>query len=46
MRWAGPAAGGARAKVVDYGRVDGKLITPTEIKELVKREFYYHDWRD
>jgi hypothetical protein len=31
---------------VDYGRVDGKLITPAEIKELVKGEFYYQDWRD
>jgi hypothetical protein len=46
MSWEVQAAVGGRAKVVDYGRVDGKLITPTEIKELVKREFYYHDWRD
>ena len=26
------------------GRVDGKLITPDEIKELVKAEYYYQDW--
>jgi len=46
MSWEVQAAVGGRAKVVDYGRVDGKLITPAEIKELVKREFYYQDWRD
>ena len=46
MSWEVQAAVGGRAKVVDYGRVDGKLITPAEIEELVKREFYYHDWRD
>jgi len=46
MSWEVQAAVAGRAKVVDYGRVDGKLITPAEIKELVKREFYYHDWRD
>jgi len=33
-----------RARVVDFGRVDGKLITPAQIGELVKREFYYQDW--
>ena len=37
----GPGGGAGRAKVVDYGRVDGKLITPDEIEELVKEEFYY-----
>jgi 2-oxoglutarate ferredoxin oxidoreductase subunit alpha len=46
MSWEVQAAVGGRAKVVDYGRVDGKLITPAEIKELVKGEFYYQDWRD
>jgi hypothetical protein len=24
--------------------VDGKLITPAQIEELVKAQFYYHDW--
>jgi 2-oxoglutarate ferredoxin oxidoreductase subunit alpha len=46
MSWEVQAAVGGRARVVDYGRVDGKLITPAEIKELVKGEFYYQDWRD
>ena len=46
MSWEVQAAVGGRAKVVDYGRVDGKLITPAEIKELVKTEFYYHDWEE
>jgi 2-oxoglutarate ferredoxin oxidoreductase subunit alpha len=31
-------------KVVDYGRVDGRLITPAEIEGLLKKEFYYHSW--
>lgn len=44
MSWEVQAAAAGRAKVVDYGRVDGKLITPAEIEDLVKREFYYHDW--
>ncbi len=44
MSWEVQAAVGGRAKVVDYGRVDGKLITPDEIKELVKKEYYYQDW--
>ena len=42
MSWEVQAAAAGRAKVVDHGRVDGKLITPDEIKELVKKEFYYH----
>ncbi len=42
MSWEVQAAVAGRAKVVDYGRVDGKLITPDEIRELVKKEFYYH----
>jgi 2-oxoglutarate ferredoxin oxidoreductase subunit alpha len=42
MSWEVQAAVGGRARVVDYGRVDGKLITPDEIKELVKKEFHYH----
>ena len=46
MSWEVQAAVAGRAKVVDYGRVDGKLITPDEILELVKPEFYYHSWED
>jgi 2-oxoglutarate ferredoxin oxidoreductase subunit alpha len=44
MSWEVQAAVAGRAKVVDFGRVDGKLITPAQIEELVKPEFYYHDW--
>ncbi len=44
MSWEVQAAVAGRAKVVDFGRVDGKLITPPQIEELVKPEFYYHDW--
>ena len=44
MSWEVQAAVAGRAKVVDYGRVDGKLITPAEIQSLVKKEFYYHSW--
>jgi 2-oxoglutarate ferredoxin oxidoreductase subunit alpha len=42
ISWEVQAAVAGRAKVVDHGRVDGKLITPDEIKELVRKEFYYH----
>lgn len=44
MSWEVQAAVAGRAKVVDFGRVDGKLITPAQIEELVKSEFYYHYW--
>jgi 2-oxoglutarate ferredoxin oxidoreductase subunit alpha len=44
IAWEVRAAVAGRAKVVDYGRVDGKLITPGEIEALVKEEFYYHKW--
>jgi 2-oxoglutarate ferredoxin oxidoreductase subunit alpha len=44
IAWEVRAAVAGRAKVVDYGRVDGKLITPAEIEALVKEEFYYHKW--
>jgi len=44
IAWEVRAAVGGRAKVVDYGRVDGKLIAPAEIEALVKEEFYYHAW--
>jgi 2-oxoglutarate ferredoxin oxidoreductase subunit alpha len=46
MSWEVQAAVAGRAKVVDYGRVDGKLITPEEIKELVMREFSDHHWEE
>ena len=44
MSWEVQAAVSGRCRVVDFGRVDGKLITPAQIEELVKAEFYYHDW--
>jgi 2-oxoglutarate ferredoxin oxidoreductase subunit alpha len=44
IAWEVQAAVSGRCKVVDFGRVDGKLITPAQIEELVKAEFYYHDW--
>ena len=46
MSWEVQAAVAGRAKVVDYGRVDGRLITPDEIFELIKPEFPYHKWED
>jgi 2-oxoglutarate ferredoxin oxidoreductase subunit alpha len=42
ISWEVQAAVRGHARVIDYGRVDGKLITPDEIKQLVKNEFYYH----
>jgi 2-oxoglutarate ferredoxin oxidoreductase subunit alpha len=39
MSWEVRAAVGGRAKVVDHGRVDGRLITPEEIQELIMKEF-------
>jgi len=42
MSWEVQAAVRGRAKVVDHGRVDGKLITPAEIQRLVRKEFPYH----
>jgi 2-oxoglutarate/2-oxoacid ferredoxin oxidoreductase subunit alpha len=44
MAWEVQAAVDGRARVVDYGRVDGKLIRPEEIQELIRREFHYHRW--
>jgi 2-oxoglutarate/2-oxoacid ferredoxin oxidoreductase subunit alpha len=46
MSWEVRAAVAGRAQVVDHGRVDGKLITPDEIKALVRHEFPYHHWED
>ena len=36
MSWEVQAAVRGEAEVVDYGRVDGRLITPEEIQELIK----------
>ncbi len=38
MAWEVQAAVAGRAKVVDLGRVDGRLITPAQIEELIDRE--------
>jgi hypothetical protein len=42
MSWEIQAAVAGRAKVVDYGRIDGRLIRPAEIEELIRKEFHYH----
>ena len=44
ISWEVQAAVAGRAKVVDYGRVDGQLITPEEIQALIVKEFHYHRW--
>jgi len=46
MSWEVQAAVGGRAKVVDHGRIDGKLIRPEEIQNLIRREFYYHHFEE
>lgn len=46
MSWEVQAAVGGRAEVVDYGRVDGELITPAEIEGLVKAQFSGRHWED
>jgi len=38
MAWEVQAAVVGRAKVVDFGRVDGRLITPGQIEDLIDRE--------
>ena len=38
MAWEVQAAVAGRARVVDYGRVDGRLIRPDQIEDLVTRE--------
>jgi len=38
MAWEVQAAVAGRAKVVDFGRVDGRLITPGQIEDLIHRE--------
>jgi 2-oxoglutarate ferredoxin oxidoreductase subunit alpha len=42
LSWEVQAAVAGRAKVVDYGRIDGRLIRPAEIQQLIRKEFYYH----
>lgn len=44
IAWEVQAAVRGAAEVVDYGRIDGRLITPEEIQELIKAQFYYHHW--
>lgn len=39
MAWEVQAAVAGRARVVDHGRIDGRVITPEEIMELVRAEF-------
>jgi len=39
MSWEVQAAVQGRARVVDYGRVDGRLIRPDEIDALIREEF-------
>lgn len=38
IAWEVQAASCSEARVVDYGRIDGKLIHPREIRELIERE--------
>ncbi len=38
IAWEVQAASCSEARVVDYGRIDGKLIHPREIQELIERE--------
>ena len=38
MAWEVQAAVAGRAEVVDLGRVDGRLITPAQIDELIERK--------
>jgi 2-oxoglutarate ferredoxin oxidoreductase subunit alpha len=42
MSWEVQAAAAGRARVIDYGRVDGRLITPEEIQALLVKEFRHH----
>lgn len=42
--WEVQAAAGGRAELVALGRVDGRLITPHQIEELIRAQFYYHRW--
>jgi 2-oxoglutarate ferredoxin oxidoreductase subunit alpha len=42
--WEVQAAAKGEAEIVDFGRVDGRLITPEQIEELVRAQFHYHHW--
>ena len=42
MSWEVQAAVAGRARVIDYGRIDGRLIRPAEIQGLIRKEFHYH----
>jgi 2-oxoglutarate ferredoxin oxidoreductase subunit alpha len=44
MAWEVQAAVRGAAEVIDYGRIDGRLITPEEIQDLIKAQFHYHRW--
>ncbi len=44
MSWEVQAAVRGKAEVIDYGRIDGRLITPEEIQELITKQFHYHRW--
>jgi 2-oxoglutarate ferredoxin oxidoreductase subunit alpha len=42
IAWEVQAAVRTESKVVDYGRIDGKLIHPREIRQLIERELACH----
>ncbi len=44
IAWEVQAAVRGQAEVVGHGRIDGRLITPEEIEELIKAQFHYHRW--
>ncbi len=44
LSWEVQAAVRGKAEVLELGRVDGKLITPEQIQELIKAQFHYHHW--
>jgi 2-oxoglutarate/2-oxoacid ferredoxin oxidoreductase subunit alpha len=46
MAWELQAAVKGSISVIDYGRIDGRLITPEEIQELIKAQFHYHRWEE
>jgi 2-oxoglutarate ferredoxin oxidoreductase subunit alpha len=42
--WEVQAAANGQAELVALGRVDGRLITPEQIQELIQAQFHYHRW--
>ena len=46
IAWEVQAAVWGRARVIDYGRIDGKLIRPQEIQDLIRAEFHYHRFEE